>query len=168
MTSRPFDSAEPLVGPIYLIAALLVLTPVMDFATSVLPLRVDNIEWRFATVGLLSGFLLTPLLGLAIAYAVASWADHAAVLRILGILSLVVTGLFVVLLVFFGLDIVQLRSAVQDQARPQFQAAAAKAVVKHVCFIIALGWLGFRGLRAARWALPLHKRQASSSIIASS
>ena len=75
MTSRSFENAESLVAPLYFIAALLIATPLMDFATSVVPLRPGSLEWRFASVGLLSGFLLTPLLGLVIALAVAAYAD---------------------------------------------------------------------------------------------
>ena len=158
MTSRPFENAEALVAPMYFIAALLIATPVMDFATSVLPLRLGSLEWRFASVGLLSGFLLTPLLGLVIALAVAAYADHMGFVRVLSILSGAVAVIFIIVLVLFLLDIVQLRSAVQDQARAAFKSAAMKAVIKHVCFIAALGWLAIRGFRASQWGLPVRRK----------
>jgi len=158
MSSRHFDSLELLLAPLYFIAALLIATPVMDFATSILPLRGSSIEWRFATVGLLSGFLLTPLLGIVIAIALAAYADQLRFLRILSILNGVVAILFSIRLILFALDVIQLRSVVQEQAKGAFQAAAAKAVVKHATFILALGWLSVRGFRASRWALPARMR----------
>lgn len=166
MTSRSFDSAEALVAPLYFIAALLIATPLMDFASSVLPLRAASLEWRFASVGLLSGFLLTPLLGVIVALAVAVYADHVGFVRVLSILNAVVAVLFIVVLVLFVLDIIQLRSVVQEQAKAAFQSAATKAVVKHACFIIALGWLAIRGLRTARWAMPASSRRPASSVVA--
>lgn len=167
MTSRPFDSAEALIAPLYFIAALLIATPLMDFATSVMPLRLGSLEWRFASVGLLSGFLLTPLLGLVIAIAVASYADHMRFLRLLSLFNGAIAIVFLVVLILFVLDIVQLRSVVQDQARAAFQSAATKAVVKHLCFIVAIGWLAIRGFRASQWGLPVSKRQVSSVIVGS-
>lgn len=158
MSSRHFDSLETLLGPLYFIAALLIVTPLMDFATSVLPLRVSSIEWRFATVGLMSGFLLTPLLGIVIVIALAAYADHLRFLRLLSVLNGTVAVLFVILLILFALDVIQLRSVVQEQAKGAFQTAAAKAVVKHATFIVALGWLSVRGFRASRWSVPARKR----------
>lgn len=158
MTPRSFENAESLVAPLYFIAALLIATPLMDFATSVVPLRPGSLEWRFASVGLLSGFLLTPLLGLVIALAVAAYADHMGFVRVLSILSGGVAVIFVIVLVLFMLDIVQLRSAVQDQARAAFKGAATKAVIKHVSFIAALGWLAIRGFRASRSEVPARRK----------
>jgi hypothetical protein len=162
--SRSFDSLELLLAPLYFIAVLLIATPMMDFATSVLPLRLESIEWRFATVGLLSGFLLTPLLGILIAIALAAYADHLRFLRVLSIVNGVGAVLFVALLIFFALDVIQLRSVVQEQAKAQFQAAAVKAVVKHATFILALGWLSVRGYRASRWSVPSSRRVPSVAV----
>jgi hypothetical protein len=167
MTTRRFDSGDALIGPLYLIALLLIGTPLMDFVSSVLPLRPGELQWRFASVGLLSGFLLTPLLGIVLALGVAIYADHARFIRLLSAFNVGVAVLFVIVLGAFALDILQLRSVVQAEAKAAFEAAAVKAVVKHGCFIVALGWLGIRGFRASRWALPVPKRTPSSIIVGS-
>ncbi len=164
MSSRSSDVLEPLLAPLYFIAMLLIATPAMDFATSVLPLRVASIEWRFATVGLLSGFLLTPLLGVVIAIALAAYAEHLRFLRVLSIANGVVALLLVVLMVFFALDIVQLRSVVQAQAKEAFQGAALKAVIKYLAFILAMAWLSVRGMRASRWSVPSARRAPAVAI----
>jgi hypothetical protein len=165
MTSRRLDDAEPLVAPLYFVALLLVATPAIDFATSVLPLRPSNIEWRFASVGLLSGFLLTPLLGIVVAMATAALAGQGRVQRALAVVNAVTCGVAVVILLMFLLDIIQLRSVVQAEAKASFEGAAVKAVLKHISFCIATGWLAKRGFQASRWASEGAKRPAAAVIV---
>lgn len=161
MSQRRSEIIETLAGPLYLIAFLLIATPVLDFVSGVLPLRIDNIEWRFATVGLLSGFLLTPVLGIVLAILVAASSGHDLMQRIAGFLVIAVAVVFAIVLVFFLLDIVQLRSAVQEEARSQFEGAAWKAVAKHLLFIVVMGWLGMRMLRIPRSVAAAAKRPAA-------
>jgi hypothetical protein len=161
MSTRRTEAIETLAGPLYFVAFLLVAIPALDFVSGILPLRLDNIEWRFATVGLLSGFLLTPILGLLLTIFVAASAGHDLLQRVLAYLNLAIALAFLVLLAFFLLDIVQLRSAVQAESKAQFLSAAWKAVAKHLAFIVALGWLGLRGLRLARPHAVQGKRPAA-------
>ena len=165
MTSRRSDGAEALEAPLYFVALLLIATPSIDFITSVLPLRPSNIEWRFATVGLLSGFVLTPLLGVVLAMVVALQAGHTRFQRVIAVLNAGLAVVFSITVVLFLLDIVQLRSAVQPEARSAFQGAAAKAVLKHLTFIVALGWLARRGFLASSWSAPQAKRQVAAVVI---
>jgi hypothetical protein len=165
MNSRRLDDAEPLVTPLYFVAFLLLATPTIDFVTSILPLRPSNIEWRFASVGLLSGFLLTPLLGIVVAMCTAALAGQARVQRVLAIVNGVAAGLSVVILLMFLLDIVQLRSVVQAEAKASFEGAAVKAVIKHVSFTIATFWLARRGFLASRWTSEGTKRPAAAIIM---
>lgn len=144
------ENADALVAPAYLVAFLLVATPAMDFVTSIVPLRLGDIEWRFASLGLLSGFVLTPLLGIILAMWVAAYAGQPTVQRVIAVVNLVAGAVFALLLVFFLLDILQLRSVVQPEAKAAFESAASKAVVKHLSFILASFYLGWRGLGAAR------------------
>ena len=165
MTSRRFDGAEGLVAPLYFVALLLVATPSLDFITSVLPLRPGNIEWRFATVGLLSGFVLTPLLGIILAILTAAWAEHMKFQRIVAIVNAALTVVFAVVIVLFLLDIVQLRGVVQAEAKPAFEGAAFKAVLKHVSFVIATGWLALRGFQASRWSVQESRRAGAGAVV---
>jgi len=165
MTSRRPEGAEALVAPLYFVAFLLVATPTMDFVTSILPLRPDDIEWRFASVGLLSGFLLTPLLGVCLAMGVAHMASHFRFQRLIAIGNLFHSVGFGVLLLFFLLDVFQLKGAVQPEAQDAFNSAAHKALIKHAAFVVAMGWLGWKGLRISRWTAPEPRRQAASVVI---
>jgi chromate transport protein ChrA len=167
MSLKQPEGPEALIAPLYVVAFLLVATPVMDFATSIIPARPSDIEWRFASVGLLSGFLLTPLLGIALAMGVARFAGHVRTQRIMALLNLAVTVLFVALLLFFLLDIFQLRSAVQPEAAEAFASAATKAVIKHGSFIVTLGVMGWSGFRMSRWSVPEPRRKQSALIVGS-
>jgi hypothetical protein len=149
--------AEALVAPLYFVAFLLIATSALDFVLSIVPLRTGDVQWRFASLGLLSGFLLTPLLGVALTMGVAQWARHARVQRLLAIVNLSLTVFFVILFVAFILDVFQLRGIVQPDAEEAFAAAAIKAAVKYLSFIVALGWLsriGFLMSRPPVTALP--------------
>ena len=167
MSFKRVEGAEALIAPMYVIAFLLVATPVMDFVTSIIPFRMSDIEWRFASVGLLSGFLLTPLLGIALAMGVAHAANHQRFQRIMAVMNLIVTVLFLVLIVLFLLDVFQLKNSVQSDAAEAFASAATKAAIKHCSFIVALGILGWSGVRISRWSLPEPRRKQSAIIVGS-
>lgn len=154
------ETFERLAAPLYLVAALLVVIPGLDFASGVLPLRVDNIEWRFATVGLLSGFVLTPFLGITVAMIVAGSQGHGLVLRVLGVTTLVLAVMLGLVLGGFVLDIVQLRNAVSPEAQTAFQSAAWRAIAKHGAFVVALGWLGRRAMGELTRATYMVRRRS--------
>ena len=52
-------------GPAYLVASMLVVIPAVDLLSNMVPLRVGDPAWRYGTLGLGSGFMLTPLLGMS-------------------------------------------------------------------------------------------------------
>lgn len=164
MTSRHTEGGEALVAPLYFLAVLLLVTPVADFFTSIIPFRVGELQWRFASVGLLSGFLLTPLIGIGLLMGVAHYANHLRTQRLVAIVNLAVTVLFVLLLCAFLLDVLQLRNEVQAEARSAFAAAATKAAAKHVSFIIALGWLSRSGFRMSRWPTGMTERAPTAIV----
>lgn len=165
MTTKQLAGGEALIAPLYFLAALLLVTPVVDFFTSILPFRMSELQWRFASVGLLSGFLLTPLLGVAIIMGVAHYAQHMRTQRLFAILNLTVVVLFVLLLLAFLLDVLQLRNAVQAEAQSAFAAAAIKAAVKHLSFIVALGWFSWAGFRLSRWPSAATERAPTPIVV---
>lgn len=146
---------------------LLVAIPLGDFLLNIWPLRWADEQWRYGSVGLFSGFLLTPLLAVLIAGAVAVLAGHRRMARTLGILNLVVAALLLLTLAGFALDVLQIRRAVPDvkDARWTFDVAAYKASAKYLLSVIALGWLGRAELRAAgEMRLDREARRADSAV----
>jgi hypothetical protein len=148
------DRLASLAGPAYVVAALLVVTPLGDYASGVWPWRVAALDWRFASSGLLSGFLLTPLLGALIAIGVAAARGSERLLRILGIATLAAGSICVVILLAFILDAVQLNSNIPEQQRRAFVDATVKAFLKYVMACTASCWLGIRAYRLGRWTVP--------------
>lgn len=149
MALKPLDPDEALAGPLYAVALILVAMSTLDFLQSVGGIQPRNIQWRFATVGLLSSFLAMPLLGSAIAVVVATIRGHHVVQRILGGLNIAAALVLILLLVAFALDAIQLRGTVPAEARRAFEAASLRAAAKHLLAIGGLAYLGWRTLRLA-------------------
>lgn len=147
MSRARLDPAEALTGPLYAVAVLMVVIPAADFLLSVASPQPSSVQWRFAAVGLLSGFTLTPILGLALALVVAGIRRHAVVQWIIVVLCLLSSVLLLVLSTGFVLDVLQLRASVQEQGRQAFQSAWTRALLKHVLAAIVLWYLGWRARR---------------------
>jgi hypothetical protein len=136
-----------------ILAALLVLIPLVDYVANVWPARPSDLSWRYGAEALCAGFLLTPCLGAALGAAVASWRAHFGTLRLLGfVLILSAVGLLP-LCIDFALSAAQLRHSVPAEAMSRFQAGAAKVVVQYALVVVGLLSAGRALLRAARAGL---------------
>lgn len=149
-SSSPSDRLAGLAAPAYCVAALLVITPLGDFLSGVWPWRLGAVDWRFASSGLLSGFLLTPLLGTLIAIAVAALRGSEKLLRILGIATLSLSAFCLLVLLLFILDALQVSGAVPAEQKRAFFDASIKAFLKYVMACGASYWLGMRAFRMGR------------------
>jgi hypothetical protein len=134
---------------VYFFTFVLVFWPVADLVTSTWPVQLDSLQWRYGFMGLLAGFLHTPILGVTLAMALAYALRHGTVMRILAALELVCAAGLALVLVFFALDVVQLRSTVPADRLPSFQVGALIAELKHFTSFIALVLLGLGGWRTA-------------------
>ena len=118
--------------PAYCVAFLLIVFPLLDTALSVYPTRVSEVAWRFGATGLFSRALMTPMLGLLLAFGVALLAEHRAAQRVIAVLS----GLLVLTLagavVLFTLDALQMRVQVRPEAKTAFDLASAAALAKYI------------------------------------
>ena len=146
VTSR-LDPEEALAGPLYGVAALLVVMPLVDFVLSVPSAELSNVQWRFAAVGLLSGYTLTPILGLAMAFVIAAVLKQHAIQRWLVAASLSFGAVLLALSAGFLLDMLQLRFSIPSDGRAAFQSAWIRAIVKLALSIIALTYMGWRARR---------------------
>lgn len=149
MADRLPLSMRTLARPTYVIAGLLVVLPMLDLVVNVWPIRPGDVQWRYGTLGLLSGFLLTPLLGIVLAYAAAVVLEHRAVIRALAVLSLAVAVGLVVGALLFVLDALQFRSQAPPEALATFDRGMIKAFVKHLVVAGSVGWLGLVGMRGS-------------------
>ena len=138
MTEPQDTTLRYLAWPLYFLAVVMVGTPVLDLVTNLWPLRLDDVQWRYGSAGLLGGFLMTPLLGIALAYGTAAFLRHRIVLRVLVAVSLLGAVGLVVVSGLFALDVLQLRGSVDPGRRGDFQIGAVKAVFKHWSTALAL------------------------------
>jgi hypothetical protein len=138
------------VAGLYLFAVTLVLYPVMDLATTVWPLRFADLGWRYGFLGLLAGYLHTPLLGLVLAMAVAYWQGHAGTLRAGGLVSLLGTVLLLIVMATFLLDVLAMREVRPEDARAGILVGGILQEVKYLGACLLLGCLGLGGVRTAQ------------------
>ena len=89
----------------------------VDFVTSIVPYLPGSSKWRFASSALFAGFLLTPLLGVALAMIVAGLMNHRYVLRWIGIISFLVAIVLVGACALLALDIIELRASAESEVR---------------------------------------------------
>lgn len=132
----------------YFVAFLLVATPLFDWIANVTPFRPGSVDWRYGVTGLLSGFLLTPLLGMVIASLIAMATNTRRSRILVGTLNLMGGLALCLLLPLFALDFFQLRASVPPSELPLFEAAGFKAALKHATAAMAFLWLGIAALRA--------------------
>ena len=150
MSQTDSDVLKSLAWPTYFVAFLLVATPALDFLANVWPLRPGEVQWRYGSVALFTGFMLTPLFGVMFALGAATVLRHRLVLRVLSFVNVILAPLILVLIVLFALDVFQVRGTVPEEGRSMFDTGSAKAVVKYVTMAVALAWLGIAGIRATR------------------
>ena len=134
--SRPRVSRWAIRG-LYFFTFILIFWPIADLITNVWPLQPGNVQWRYGFMGLLAGFLHTPILGLALAMSLAYAMKHGRTLRMLSAINLIgAAGLLAALLVF-PLDVVQLESAVPTEGLPSFQGGSLITEFKYFTSFLA-------------------------------
>lgn len=148
------DPDEALAGPFYAVAALLVVIPLGDFLLSTAPPEPSSPQWRFTTVGLLSSFTLTPILGLGLAFVLSAILKQYRVQRILVYLCLTIGVVLAGLSALFMMDMMQLSSTVPTTERPAFDSAWQRALLKHALSAVAVTYLGW----GARRMIPERNR----------
>jgi hypothetical protein len=141
---------EFLSGPLYFVAFLLILVPLLDFAPNVWPPRPAEVGWRYGTVGLFSNYMMTPLLGFVVVLLTAAWAGHALALRVMGWTLIVAAAALLGSTLLFTLDAVQVRATVEAQGQPLVVIGSTRAVIKNLLVVGATLWLGIGALKVAR------------------
>lgn len=136
--------------PLYFLAAGLILIPFLDFATSVLPIDLGNLRWRWSTVGLFSGFLFTPLFAIMLLCLTAALVQDRVTQRVISVFNLMMAVALLVLLVLFALDGVQLRHDLPETGRLPFDMSTVRALAKYCFFLPAFLWLGIQGFRVSK------------------
>jgi hypothetical protein len=157
--------------PAYLVAFLIFLFPLLDTAMSVWPPQPGEVAWRFGAAGFFSRALMTPMLGVLIAFAVALYLDHRRVLRVIALASAVTAVAIVVVMGMFMLDALEMRAKVIEARKFAFDVASAVALVKYgTGMVVALAYavIGWKASASAskRTATPKPKgRRAGAELV---
>lgn len=152
--STRLDPEEALATPLYVVALMIVVVPVVDFVLTVPPAEPSSIQWRFSAVGLLSDYTIMPVLGLALALVVSAVTRHVAMQRLLVIICLMVAVVLFALSSAFFLDMRRVRPTVTAEGLPAFNSAWTRAIIKNMLAAATLAYLGWR----ARRMLPVRGR----------
>jgi hypothetical protein len=139
----------------YCIAALLLLLPSMDYIGNVWPFRPGAVDWRYGAVGMISTYLLSPLIGLLLASATAALLPQPKVSKLLGVLGWVAALGLLLAVAGFVLDSLQVRSAAPADARWVTTTSFLLASAKMVGAAFTLMILGVGNLRASREVMPM-------------
>lgn len=129
-------------GALYVTSAALVVLPVIDLVSTLMPLAPAATKWRFAPDSMFTGTLLTPLLGAAIAMIVAGLMNHRFVLRWIGIISLFAGVALLGISALLALDVVGLRAGAESDASLAIVLAGVRALIKNLVVAGSLFYIG--------------------------
>jgi hypothetical protein len=110
----------------------------------------DDFRWRFGSVGLASGYLVTPLIGDLLLIMGTCLIGHRSLNRALAFGNLFVVLLLTGLLLVYSLDVLQLRATIAAESMGSIEGAAARAALKLFILLIAYSWLSLEGFRLSR------------------
>lgn len=150
MMNRSSSHVSPWVPrALYLFALVLIAMPMLDFMTSVMPARPGDFSWRYGAMGLMAGYLHTPMLGLVLGMAVAWALGHGGLLRASGVLSmLAAVGLLGVMGVF-ALDVLQMRGMRAENVQSAILAGGILQEIKYFTAALVLALLGYGAAKTA-------------------
>ena len=135
---------------LYLFAVVLVLSPLMDLTSTVWPFRPGEMAWRYGFLGLLPGYVHTPILGVVLCMAVAYWQGHPLILRSAGIVSTLAALLLFLGMATFAVDVLQMRELRAPQEQTGVLVGGILQEVKYVTAAIVLLLIGIGGAGTAR------------------
>ncbi len=117
--------------------AILIVFPALDLVQGVWPVRVGDVSWRVASVGLFSRAMLTPILGLVLAYAAALLLEHRRFVRTMAVLNGLFTVTLLAVLGFYALDALELRARLAAENR-NYDIGIAFSFVKYAFALVVL------------------------------
>ena len=131
----------------YLVAASLILVPLLDATLAISPMRPTDFRWRFGATGVLSNAVMTPNAGVLLLLITAISYGHANFRRTIGALAFVAAAFWTVAISMFVLDALQMQPSVPAEMKTSFTVASSLALAKMVVdgtVLLALGFVGVR------------------------
>ena len=139
---------------LYPILLVLIVNQLADVLVSITPMRTDEVTWRYGAQGFLVSAMPTVAIGTALALALAAIQDHRIFARWMGVWAVTFAVIVAVAVISFGLDALQVRRLIPENAKSQFDDQSLKSLVIAVLFVPALFWTGWSAIRFAKGAGP--------------
>ena len=134
----------------YALAAVLIISTLLDTIVRVWPLHLGTRDWRFGALGIFLSSPVTLLLGVTLAMGAGFVGRSSGAVRAMSYLALAAAIVLTVSLLTFVVDYSAMSPSVDASLKTTFKVAAFKAVALTVLTIPAAAALGLGGLRAAR------------------
>ena len=155
-----------------MLAAVLVVLPLSDTLIGLVPPRPGNLQWRVGAVGLVSGAMIMPMLGIFLALAVAHLRDDVWTRRLLATGSGLLGLVFLLTMVLFLLDLLQIRPEIAPTNLRAYDLATVKGLVTLLgegVMFVSMSICCFRYDRAAaKRARELRRTQVATAPLAAS
>lgn len=136
--------------PLYLLALVMCVVPMVDLLASLRPYQLGSAHWRYGAIGLLGNALMLPLAGLVIATCTAVLLEHTRTRRVLAYLSLAGAAVLLGTMGDFTLDALQIRTSLPGEVMTRFAFASALSLLKQALGLALLASIGVGQLRALR------------------
>lgn len=158
--------ARPLAWCLHALGLLLCIAPLLDLAAGVGSINPGEVPWRFGALGLLSGALVLPMVGLGLLLTASVLLDQPGLTRVIG--GLAALGLLVILavIVIFALDALQVRAQIRQEAKRPFDLATVKALATYALESLVALTLAIQSFKLARSASAQKgARKAASPLV---
>ena len=142
-------------------ALLLITVPLLQAVSTVWPLQLGNIQWRFLTANALSSVLLLPFLGLVLLLVMSRMLASRRMSLIVGVISTLFAIALASSLVLFVLDGLQLKAIVNSAQMGQFQSTFARVGIVTALFAVVFMLLALAGLKGPKLTAAASKKGAA-------
>src|SRR5690606_17216411 len=139
-----------LLSAVYPVLLVLAVNPLVQVLVSISPYRLDDVSWRFGATGMLIAAAPGALLALGLMLLLAALLDHRAAARWMGIFAILFAVIVGVAVISFGLDALQVRRMIREDAKPRFDSESLKALLTVVLTAPALLWAGLKAIGFAK------------------
>ena len=151
--------------PLYLTGLVIIAFPLLEFVLTVWPPSPGVLSWRFGTAGLLGRSIMTPMVGLVILFATASYLGHTGVRRAVMVLGFAGTAVLLLAAGLFTLDLVQFRAQVRAGAKAAYDVSSVVTLLKFFAAAAVFLAFGLSGLRSLRHSRAEERRHEAAPLI---
>ena len=155
------DPDEALGGPLYAVAALLILVPVAEFVFTIPPANFENARWRFDALSLVASNMVMPIVGMALALVVSGMLGQPRVQRVLVYACLTIALGLAAASAGFMRDVQALRLVVPLDESAAFRSIWMRSIIKLLLSMAVLAYLGWK----ARGMIPVATRHKSPTSV---